>query len=155
MVQAGRGHQVTEVVRLEVEPVGQRLVRATLQLGDLRGGVQVAVGALRLGDQRDQILHAGIQLRVIALCQERDGCLEPLVEVAVQEGGALVSAVGATGGHLEVVTGSAQYIVEQVVAHGGNRAVTNMLEALGPGAEGECRRPHGQLRRGEGRSVHH
>ena len=84
---AGRSHQVTHVVGLEMIAVRKFLrLRVALPLRDDRLRVEVAVFALGLGDDRDDFVHLPVDHRIPSDGIDLRQRLEPFQEIAVVEG---------------------------------------------------------------------
>ena len=137
MMDAGGGHQVPQVVRLEVESI----------LEGLRGGIagavldqdrsmDVAVVALRPGDDADHLVHPPIQVLILRDGGERGGRFEPLVEVAVIPGRPPVSALGETRRDREIVIELARFRAAHDLPQVGDHDAPARLESIPPEALG-------------------
>jgi hypothetical protein len=126
--------EVPEVVGLEVEAVGQCPDLLPVALGDEGGRVQVAVVALHGGDLGGDRVDLRLELGIGRRLEDADGGLEPLVEVAVEEGRALMHALGVAGRDEEVAPTRADLGVAQRAPDRRHRHVAGPLELGAPEA---------------------
>ncbi len=136
VVDACGGHQMPEVVHLEVEAVLEGPRVASVAGGDQDRRVQVAVGALGQGDDADGLVHLPVELRIPRDGVDGGGGLEPLVEVAVVPAGAAVPSLGQPGRDPEVVEELARLRTLHDLPHLRDHRLAARREAVGPEAAG-------------------
>ena len=128
------GNEVPEVIGLEVQTRGKGVflvlanlnacrilldgmrVNACIAFGNDYWRVDVAIGTLGQCHLLDELVHQGVQLRVLGDGIDCGAGLEPFVHVAVVEWRSVVLALNSTGGYLEV--GKAVTAVQSQLVYG-------------------------------------
>src|SRR5262245_37947490 len=104
IMRARRREQVTHVIRFELQRILEWLaVRMAFALTDEHRRVQVAIGALGFGKDRNDLVKALVQVAVLGHGEHRARGFEPFVEIAVIERRTAVAAFRQARGDAEVL----------------------------------------------------
>ena len=130
---ARRRHQVAQIIHLEIVPVLKRRgIGVAVAQPDEHGRVEVAVGALGLGDDADGSLDAPFQILVMGHGIRGAGAFNQLVEIAVVEQRTAVMTFGQAGGNFEVAEVLRIICAFHQPAHAGKHLRVAKLETVGP-----------------------
>lgn len=136
-VHACRGHEMAQVIKLEVIPILKRFAASLAVAGaheDL--GVQVAVRALRLRDRRHSLVYRGTKAWVRCDNERGTGCLQPFVEFSVVKGRPAITALFQACSDAEVLEVVTPVRSRHHAPHRWDGLCSTDLETLGPESVG-------------------